>query len=430
MPTSIRATATYLLLIQAGNYLFPLLLLPLLGRVLGVREFGVLAYCQALAQYLILLTDYGHNLTATRLVSLQRQDPAALAQIYSATMAAKLALTLAAAGLMLAALALAPSLREHWTILAAAFVGVVANAATPLWLYQGLERMKSLVISNFIAKAVSLACVIAWVRQPGDAALAALGISIGTAILAAAALWGVHAKRLVTLVAVPARAVGASLREGFPVFLSLVLVSFYVTFNAILLNYFHGPVEVGQFSMADKIRIAGQTIFTVIGTAFFPRISQYNVSDPAAARALMRKAMLVVFGCSGAMCIGIELFAGIGIRMWLGEPFHAAIFLLRLEGILLPVTSVAFVFGNLGLLALGRHRLVQNIYAAVTLLHLVYVVPLVMMFGATGTVVSIILTECFGAVAFAVCFRREAAARATTPPATALLPRPIERPST
>jgi len=410
MPPSIRTTAFHLLLIQAGNYVFPLLLLPLLGRVLGVREFGVLAYCQALAQYLILLTDYGHNLTATRQVALRRDDPDGLATVFSATMLAKLALTLASLVLMLGGLWLAPSLREHWPILAAAFLGVVANALTPVWLFQGLERMKTLVLPNFISKAASVLCVVAWVRGPGDAALAALGISVGTSILAAGALWTAYRQRLVRLAAVPWRAIAASLREGFPVFLSLVLVSCYVNLNAILLNYFHGPEAVGQFSMADKIRIAGQTVFTVIGTAFYPRISQCYTTDPAAARVLMRKAMLVVFGCSGAMFIGIEIFAGVGIRMWLGEPFHAAIFLLRLEAVLLPLTSVAFLFGNLGLLALGSHRLIQNIYAAVTLLHLLYVVPLVMYFGAEGTVISVILTEAFGALAFSVFYRREVAA--------------------
>ncbi|WP_082926664.1 oligosaccharide flippase family protein [Cupriavidus sp. D384] len=426
MPPSIRSTATYLLLIQGGNYLFPLVLLPFLGHKLGVREFGVLAYCQALAQYLILLTDYGHNLSATRLVSLRRDDPAAVAAVFSATMAAKLLLTLGAALLLAGALWWAPDLREHRAILAAAFVGVVANAVTPIWLYQGLERMKVLVLPNFASKAISLACVVAWVRSPGDAALAALGISVGTLILAVAALWGVWRRRLAALVRVPAAAAMASLREGFPMFLSLVLVSFYVNFNAILLNYFHGPVAVGQFSMADKIRIAGQTIFTVIGTAFYPRISQYNVTDPPAARALMRRAMVVVFACSGTMFVAVELFAGVGIRMWLGEPFHDTILLLRLEGVLLPLTSVAFIFGNLGLMASGRHRAVRNIYAAVTVMHLIYAVPFVMHMGARGTVISVLITEAAGAIAFYVCYRREITAGALAPAPT---PTPVAQES-
>ncbi|CAG2135348.1 oligosaccharide flippase family protein [Cupriavidus plantarum] len=418
MPPSIRSTASYLLLIQGSNYLFPLVLLPFLGHKLGVREFGVLAYCQALAQYLILLTDYGHNLSATRVVSLRRDDPAAIAEVFSATMLAKLLLLLGAALLMGAALLGLPDLREHWTILAAAFVGVFANAVTPIWLYQGLEKMKTLVLPNFISKAASLACVMLWVRSPGDAAWAALGISMGTAILAVAALWGVIRGRLAGLVRVSWAAVMGSLRDGFPMFLSLVLVSFYVNFNALLLNHFHGPVAVGQFSMADKIRIAGQTIFTVLGTAFYPRISQYNVSNPAAARALMRRAMIVVFACSCSMFVFVEIFAGMGIRMWLGEPFHDAILLLRLEAVLLPLTSVAFIFGNLGLMALGHHRTVRNIYAAVTLLHLIYVVPFVLYMGAEGTVISVILTELAGAVAFYLCYRRATTGGSSPAPRT------------
>ena len=80
MTTPIRKTLLYLILIQGGNYIVPLLMLPYLGRVLGVREFGVLALCQAVTQYLVLLTDYGYNFTATRLVSVRRNDPQGLAE--------------------------------------------------------------------------------------------------------------------------------------------------------------------------------------------------------------------------------------------------------------------------------------------------------------------------------------------------------------
>jgi len=397
----------YLLLIQGGNYLFPLLLLPFLGRVLGVTEFGVLAYCQAIVQYLILLTDYGHNLTATRLVSVRRNEPEALAGVFSATMAAKLALTLASFVLLLVGLLVVPGLSAHWPILAAAFVGVIANAVTPLWLFQGLERMKSLVLPTFVSKAASLVCVVLLVKGEGDAALAALGISLGNVVLAVAALWIVYRQRLVAWAFTPLRSIRESLGEGFPVFLSLVLVSFYVNFNSILLNHFHGPTAVGQFAMADKVRVAAQAVFMMVGQAFYPRISQYNATNPAAAQELMRTAMMAVFGCSVSLFVFIQLFAGWGIEMWLGEQFYASIFLLKLEAVLLPVISVAFVFGNLGLLALGRTRALKNVYAGVTVLHLIYVVPLTLYLGAEGTIVSVILTELFGAVAFAWLYLRE-----------------------
>jgi len=75
------------------------------------------------------------------------------------------------------------------------------------------------------------------------------------------------------------------------------MVSFYVNFNSIFLNYFHGPAVVGQFAMADKVRVAAQTVCIVVGQALCPRISHYSATDPTAAQALMRKAMLTVSGC-------------------------------------------------------------------------------------------------------------------------------------
>lgn len=407
MTTSIKKTVLYLTLIQGGNYLFPLLLLPYLGGVLGVKEFGVLAYCQAIMQYLTLLTDYGYNLTATRLVSLHRDDRAKLNAVYSCTTAGRIALMLGALVLMIGGIAFIPDIRAHWTVFAAASLGMIANAVTPLWLFQGLERMKALVLPTFVSKAASLLCVVLLVKGNGDAALAAFGISVGNILLAGASLWIVAKGKLASFTAVRLRAVFDTLVDGFPVFLSVVLVSFYVNFNSILLNYFFGPVAVGQFAMADKIRLAAQSVFVVIGQAFYPRISQYNATDPSAAHKLVRTAMLAISGSALAMFIGILLFADWAVTFWLGAQFHGSIALLKLEAVLLPIIGIALVYGNLGLMAMGNTRLLKNVYAVATCLHLVYVVPLTRHLGAEGTIISVILTELFGAAAFAWFYFRE-----------------------
>ncbi len=407
MSTSIKKTVLYLILIQGGNYLFPLLLLPYLGGVLGVKEFGVLAYCQAIMQYLTLLTDYGYNLTATRLVSLHRDDPRMLSEVFSCTMAGRFALMLGALLLLIAGIAFVPDITSHWAVFAAASLGLIANALTPLWLFQGLERMKSLVLPTFVSKAASVLCVVLLVKGNGDAAFAALGISLGNVVLAAAALLIVARKKLASFVAVRMRAIYDTLTDGFPVFLSVVMVSFYVNFNSILLNYFYGPVAVGQFAMADKIRLAAQAVFVVIGQAFYPRISQYNAIDPTAARKLLRVAMLAIFGSAVVMFAVILLGANWAVTFWLGEQFHSSIALLKLEAVLLPIIGVALVFGNLGLMAMGKTRLLKNVYVAATCLHLIYVVPLTRYLGAQGTILSVILTELFGAAAFAWFYFRE-----------------------
>jgi len=47
------------------------------------------------------------------------------------------------------------------------------------------------------------------------------------------------------------------------------------------------------------------------------------------------------------------------------------------------------------------------VYAAVTVLHLIYVVPVTRYMGAEGTIISMIVTELFGVAAFALLYFRD-----------------------
>ncbi|WP_192828464.1 oligosaccharide flippase family protein, partial [Enterobacter asburiae] len=83
-----------LFFVQASNYLFPLLTLPYLMRVLGAENFGIVAMVQAWLQYIIIFVDYGFNFSATLLVSVNKNNQSKIDSIYTAVTAAKLALLL------------------------------------------------------------------------------------------------------------------------------------------------------------------------------------------------------------------------------------------------------------------------------------------------------------------------------------------------
>jgi len=84
----------YLLALQGVNYVFPLLVFPYLMVTLGAEKFGFIGFSFSVIQYLMLIVDFGFNLSATKRVALNIGNKEKLEQIVSSTLFAKLGLML------------------------------------------------------------------------------------------------------------------------------------------------------------------------------------------------------------------------------------------------------------------------------------------------------------------------------------------------
>lgn len=73
----------YLSLLQVAGYLFPLLALPYLAKVIGIEGFGKIAFASAVMVWIQTVADWGFNYTATRDVAKNRDNKEKVSEIFS-----------------------------------------------------------------------------------------------------------------------------------------------------------------------------------------------------------------------------------------------------------------------------------------------------------------------------------------------------------
>ena len=78
-----------LYIIHFANYLLPLIVVPYLVRVLSPSGFGIVSFAQSLIAYLTIFVDYGFALSATRKISVYRNNKIEVSRIFFNVLAAK-----------------------------------------------------------------------------------------------------------------------------------------------------------------------------------------------------------------------------------------------------------------------------------------------------------------------------------------------------
>lgn len=406
-PSSLKHNVASLGLVLAANTLIPLITLPYLTRVLGAEGYGRIAYVQAVMAYATLFTDYAFSWSAVREVAAARDDRDALSRVFHSVWAAQWLLTLAAA-VVLGVTGWAIGIRDiNLVMYVLGFIAIVfANTLFPLWLFQGLERMGEIAVIQVVTRLLGVPAVFLLVHSPSDAVLA-LGIQAGVSILAGSAaliyLWRarwLHWAR-------PARQdILTAFKSGFTLFLSKLGISFYTTLAPLALGIMSGTTAVSYFSLADRLRTAGQSLLSPIATALFPRLSHLYASDRATATRLAARGFQLTLGVALLISVSLFTLAEPVIRLLGGYEFEAAVPVLRVLAALPLIVGLSNVFGVQIMLANGRTKPFNLILGGAAILGAIAIWPLTKTFGALGAAASVVGVELFVTAAMAAYLSR------------------------
>jgi PST family polysaccharide transporter len=379
----------YLFFLQGANYFLPLLTFPYLVKVLGVEYFGVLALATALVAYFGVVTDYGFNLTATKEISLYREDKKRVEEIFSAVMSIKFVLLLLSFLVLYALTLMFESLNEYQEVYLLTFGTIVGQVFFPVWFFQGMEQMKYITYLNLLSKAIFTLAIFIFVNEKEDLYLVPLFIAIGSSVAGFLALSIIYYNFKISFKFQSKERLLYYLKEGWHIFLSRLYVSIYSKTNTILLGVFTNNVTVGYYAIAEKIVLAIGGLFDPVNQALYPYLVRRYKENSKRFLKLIKKISLIFMGIIFILLFISEYFKDEIIFLIRGEENSVIVFLLSIYLFRLFVFPFGGLFSNV-LIIMNRKKEFMKVMNYTVVLYILSVIPSIYFYGAVGLVISFI----------------------------------------
>ena len=395
LKTTIGKNIISLYVLQMSMYILPLITIPYLVRVLGPEKFGLVSFGQSLIAFFVLFVSYGFDLTATRGISVNRDDKEAVNRITSSVWTVKAMLSLIGFVVIILLSQFIQKINEISLLLIILYGVVIGQVLFPRWLFQGKERMGAISVINITVRGIATACIFLLIKDPKDFLLYAMILSfqgIGTGLLGT--LY-VLRKLGVRLVRPSWTNIKDALVEGGTLFISNLSMALYNTGNSFILGLLTNYTYVGYYSAAEKIVLALVGLFRPVSSALFPRFSKIATTSKNEVLLWGYRLMYVM----GALGLATSLFMFFGapliVKIALGDGYGPSVLVLRILAAIPLLMAVSDVFSIQLMLPFGKDKVYTLIRVIAGPLHILMALFIVPKLFAAGMSLTFVITEIF-----------------------------------
>ena len=393
----------YLMMLQGINQLLPIFVMPYLMIKLGATGYGYVGFALSVIQYLIIIVDFGFNLSATKHIAMVKDDYDERSRVFWNVVAAKSVLLTVSAIILGTLLVAVPTFQFYYRAIIATFPMLLGSAFTFMWFFQGIGKIRLFSIINTISKVTLLPLIFIFVKSPNDYVLAAF-LQAAVFLFTAIIVYIIY-KRLINWVPPIWEGMLRELHTSFPLFLSSASTSIYTQLIVIVLGFYCTTEVIGKYSSAERImRAMCFLVYTPLNQVFFPKISTLSAKNCSEAHSLFGQVRILV----------LTVMAIVGVAIWtssiwlpsvLGEDYSGLDIYLKIFALTPFAIGVGGVYGQMGLIALGnehtshRFRDVYFIAAIASICMMVIIIPSLQAVGA-----SIVVTATEVAVAILMIY--------------------------
>lgn len=259
--------------LQILKYLFPLVLIPYLTRVLGTDGYAVYAYVYSFMGVMQTIADFGFTLSGTEKVVQYKDDKAKLSLLVgNITLARLLLLAILLIATMVISLFI-PIMAENMFYVFLALVAVGLRALLPDFLFQGFEQMGPLTTRYFASKGAQVLLTVLFVHSSSDLLLVAAADIVGSSI---GLIWSFLAAKRMFCVGISApdfRQSITELKDSAIYCVSNVSSSLFSGFTTIIIGLaLTDKTDIAFWSLTLTTVSAVQALYSPITNSLYPHM--------------------------------------------------------------------------------------------------------------------------------------------------------------
>lgn len=398
---------TSLSILQISNYVFPLITLPYLVRVLGPGKFGLVSFAIAFSGYFLTICDYGFNLTGIRSVSVERNDKEKLSSTFSSIMIIKISLLIISFIVLIVLIDTIKIFESEKLLFILSFGSVIGTVLFPVWYFMGLEKMKTITIIQVAVKIIYTTSIFIFINDQNDYLLYS-GLNSGSIIIMGiVALYLILFKLKVKIKFPSFNVLMEKFKESLNIYVSAIAINIYSTSNTFILGLFAPDVVIGYYAAADKIRVAAHGVLAVISQSIFPHSSALFSQSVESGKKFIKKITPIIISIGVVLASSLFIFSKLIVIKFLGVQYENSVMILKILSISLLLNSISYAFGFLTIVSMGYDKLYNRIVVTAAALHLILLLIIVPWYLAAGTASVLVFTELFLMIQYLIFYNRK-----------------------
>jgi O-antigen/teichoic acid export membrane protein len=312
--------------IQLSNALLLILIYPIITRIIGIEDFGMVMLANTFSGLSAIVINYGTNQSGIRDVAIHANNPKDLNNVFNNTLWIRL-LIFAVFGILIFFLQWANI--RYYTYILLAIPIVLAEVLNPLFFFLGTEKLKLYNMTNLISKVVIILMVISFIKGPEDSEWVNFIMGMTSTLAYGGLIVFILIKHKLSF-SFPQR----------PELLKIAKENFFLTVNNISVHLqqslmifalakWGNPSWLGAYSLCDKVIWSSRILIISVSNAIYPKAAQLFQEGTEVWNKYKGKMKKLIAFMFFLLSLGLFILPEFVVQVLAGEPNQTAVEFLR-----------------------------------------------------------------------------------------------------